>query len=105
LDHIHSINKQKYQEPFPKYKEGASNNLLEYGRPLQLVFTISQIKSNITEKNNLPNVSIWTSLKLGSQNHLIQTQNKHAKNQLQNYREGASNNVLQYGRSLQLVVT
>jgi hypothetical protein len=49
--------------------------------------------------------SIWASLKLGGHNHLIQTQNEHAKNQLQNYKEGASNSLLQYGRPLQLVVT
>jgi hypothetical protein len=43
LDHIHSINNQTYQEPIAKYKEWTSNYLFQYGRPLQLVFTISQI--------------------------------------------------------------
>jgi hypothetical protein len=75
MDHIHSINKQTYQQPIAKYKEGASNSVLQYWHPLQMVFTISQIKTNITKETNLPNV------------------------------KGASNNLLQYGHPLNLVVT
>jgi hypothetical protein len=39
----YSLNQQTYQEQIAQYKEGASNNLLQYGCPLQMEFTISQI--------------------------------------------------------------